>query len=330
MRSPAAPRGRVTAAFERRAARAEALADASEAAEEPLRFAAGLYRAQGSLAAAHRAHARRAATHGRLTRTTPNASSRPEASCLGFAASTVRASSPSRRGRGAREDRSRGTRRLLAWWDGDRSCHRGLSLARAAAPLRRGPAPTSRSPRTGSAAGHCPFCGGAPVDRRPPRGSPTATARAASRSAARCVVASGSSTGSLRPLRRGGSGEAARVPERHLPAARIEACETCHRYVKSIDLTRRRARAAGGRRPRVHRDGSVGDARGIHAHRAGAGGALRRTRHAVRGATFFVTSMTTELTPQLMRGKTTAPTTRWATTWNQFLPSPPPLYSGAV
>jgi hypothetical protein len=34
--------------------------------------------------------------------------------------------------------------------------------------------------------------------------------------------------------------------------------------------------------------------------------------------------------PQLTSGKPTAPITRWATTWSQFLPSPPPLYSGAV
>ena len=60
MSSPAAPRGRVSAAFERRAARAETLAGASEAAEEPLRFAAGLYRAQGFLASTiERVHADR-------------------------------------------------------------------------------------------------------------------------------------------------------------------------------------------------------------------------------------------------------------------------------
>ena len=51
---------------------------------------------------------------------------------------------------------------------------------------------------------------------------------------------------------------------------------------------------------------------------------------AARGATFLVTSMTRELTPQLRRGRKTTAMTRWAKTCSQFLPSPPPLYSGAV
>ena len=55
---PEAPRS--AAAFERRAGRAEALAGGRTAAAEPLRFAAGLYRAQGRLAAAsRRLHAQR-------------------------------------------------------------------------------------------------------------------------------------------------------------------------------------------------------------------------------------------------------------------------------
>ena len=61
MRSPGAPERPVEAGFERRAARAEALAQESRTAEEPLRFAAGLYRAQGRLATAvETAHARNA------------------------------------------------------------------------------------------------------------------------------------------------------------------------------------------------------------------------------------------------------------------------------
>ena len=47
---PASPS--VVSEFERRAARAELLARESAAAEEPLRFAAGLYRVQGRMAGA--------------------------------------------------------------------------------------------------------------------------------------------------------------------------------------------------------------------------------------------------------------------------------------
>jgi len=60
VREPAAPKGLVEAAFERRAARAEALASEAQTAAEPLRFAAGLYRVQGRLAATvESAHAER-------------------------------------------------------------------------------------------------------------------------------------------------------------------------------------------------------------------------------------------------------------------------------
>jgi hypothetical protein len=51
---------------------------------------------------------------------------------------------------------------------------------------------------------------------------------------------------------------------------------------------------------------------------------------AALGATFLVTRRTSELIAQLTSGSTTAAITKCAKTCSQFLPSPPPLYSGAV
>ena len=70
--------------------------------------------------------------------------------------------------------------------------------------------------------------------------------------------------------------------------------------------------------------------RGESKARAKVGASTASGVQALRGTTFLVTSMTREPRPQLMRGRMTAATTRWARTWIQFLPSPPPLYSGAV
>ena len=66
MTSPAIAREPAEAAFARRAARADELAGSSRAAGGPLRFAAGLYRAQGTLAAAVLSAHRRRPLGGRL------------------------------------------------------------------------------------------------------------------------------------------------------------------------------------------------------------------------------------------------------------------------
>ena len=226
----------VEAAFERRAERARLLAREAVAAREPLRFAAGLYQVQGRLAAAIAAlHDTRRALTGRLT---DDLAGLVEASfeLLGFAAENGPVGLA-----GAARDRSREAEavlgsRLVVFWGADRAkepdyLSRALLRPYVEVLARLGIAP-DRTLRTG----RCPFCGGAPWI-------------AARRSAAEADGASRSLGCALC----GGEWPFARIrcascseenPERlpsfasdTYPGARVEACETCRRYVKSIDLT---------------------------------------------------------------------------------------------
>lgn len=225
----------VEAAFERRAARAQALAPTSKIAEEPLRFAAGLYRIQAGLAGEIESlHARRSLS-GALSQ---DAERFVDASrdLLRFASEFGPAALAEEAEARAAEDRPVAISRLLVWWSGDRQTTEDYlsravlrSYAEVLAALRISPDRPHRS-------GYCPFCGGAPW------------------------IASRRSSGNMEGAQRflgcalcGGEWPLARIhcpscqeeqPERlpsfqsdSYPAARIEACETCHRYIKSIDLT---------------------------------------------------------------------------------------------
>lgn len=236
MRSPAAPERSVEASFERRAARAEALAADSRTASEPLRFAAGLHRAQRRLALAVEAAHARSALCGRLEHDL-DAFQDAVAQVLRLAAESgppaLAAEARARAGEAPSVARSR----LLVLWSGDREWSEGHYLSRA---LLRPYLEVLRSRRTSPDRVHrpegCPFCGGLPWI-------------AARRSEAEA-------DGARRFLGCALCGEEwllARVrcpccfeeeptklptfgSETH-PSARIEACESCHRYVKSIDMT---------------------------------------------------------------------------------------------
>ena len=189
MKNPAGPSA-ARQAFEGRAARAEMLAGASAPAEGPLRFAAGLYRAQARMAIAlEHAHAERPLCG-----------------------------------------------RLRAWWDGGRTSSedylsRALLRPYVEVLARRGIAP-DRVHRPG----HCPVCGGAPwiAARRAESDGDGA------RRSLGCALCGGE--WSINRIRCPCCAEEdpARLPsfqsDAH-PTARLEACETCRRYVKSIDLT---------------------------------------------------------------------------------------------
>jgi formate dehydrogenase maturation protein FdhE len=235
VRSPAAAES-VQASFERRAARAEVLAEESRTAVEPLRFAAGLFRAQRRLAlAVEAAHAR----NGLCGQLEHDLAVFQDAlvHVLRLAAESgppaLAAEARARAGDAPSVARSR----LLVLWSGEREGGEGHYLSRA---LLRPYLEVLRGQRTSPDRVHrpegCPFCGGRPWI-------------AARRSDAEA-------DGARRFLGCGLCGQEwllARIrcpccfeedptklpafgSETH-PSARIEACDACRRYVKSVDLT---------------------------------------------------------------------------------------------
>jgi len=222
---------RVVAAFERRAERAEALARSSEAAEAPLTFAAGLYRAQGQLAGAVEEAHRRAPLSGILARDLESF-----ADGLGRLLRFAADSGPNGLAEEARVRGGEGVARLLRWWGGDRSGaadYLSRALVRpyvevlAAAGVRPEPPAEPRG---------CPFCGGAPwiAVRRP-----VAIGDGGQRYLG-CALCGGE--WAVNRIRCASCGE--EDPEKlpffqtdRYPAVRLEACASCHCYLKSIDLT---------------------------------------------------------------------------------------------
>jgi len=200
---------RVARACSIRAARAELLAGKYEAAAEPLRFAAGLYRAQGSV---------------RLSADFASA----VAAALPIIEFVARAGPPAL----AADARDFPRERLSAYWG-------GLSefdyLSRAALMpyarfLRESGVPLGRPE------GPCKVCGGAPW---------MATRRSASSADGAMRMLSCALCGFEWQTSRIKCPACGEEDPKKLPVfsaqerlgARIEACETCRGYVKSIDLT---------------------------------------------------------------------------------------------
>ena len=236
MRATVATERAVEAAFERRAARAEALTREARTAVEPLRFAAGLYRVQGRLAATvESAHAGRPLC-GRLE-TDLDSFQYGLAEALRFAAESGPAAlADEARARG-RDETSAARSRLLVFWSGDREPGEGYYLSRA---LLRPYVEVLRAlgitPDRVHRPGECPFCGGAPWIAARRSESDADGARRLLGCALcgeewpfgriRCPCCFEEDPTKLPSFR----------SETH-PTVRIEACETCRRYVKSIDLT---------------------------------------------------------------------------------------------
>jgi formate dehydrogenase maturation protein FdhE len=234
VRTPAAPSGATVASeFERRAARAELLSRGSSAAEEPLRFASGLYRAQARVAAGLEAgHAeepltgRLADDADRIAGAIPSVLRYAEESGPPALAEAARA---------RREDLpATAQTRLLVYWQGDAP---GDYLSRAVLRpyvelLRAARMPPDRVHRQG----RCPLCGGAPWVAARREGS---LLEGAKRMLA-CSLCGGEWLFGriLCPSCLEENPE--RLPsftsQTH-PTVRIEACETCRRYVKSLDLS---------------------------------------------------------------------------------------------
>jgi FdhE protein len=220
----------VLSGLAKRAERAELLAPRAAAAEAPLRFAAGLYRAQRELARA-------------LAEEPIGADLEEEAGLLLARAEPLlrhAQSGPSRLAEDARarlgDDAQTARTRLFVYWSGDPEA-RGDYLSRALLkPWVELLAAERRQPVRDRREGTCPFCGGLPwVSARKILPESHGAQRLL-----HCALCAGQ--WDFPRIRCAGCGEA----DPHLlpsfqdekdPTARIEACDTCKRYVKSIDLS---------------------------------------------------------------------------------------------
>jgi formate dehydrogenase accessory protein FdhE len=225
----------VSVAFRRAAERADALARSSNVAGEPLRFAAGLYRVQGEVAAAVQAlHARRPLA-GRLE-ADGSRLVEPLRAVHRYAAEVA----PPTLAAVARERLSElpevALARLSVYWNGTRDDREDFLSRAALRPyvevLVRNKVPVDR-PKGGRL---CPHCGGQPwvAARRPIPNSHGAQRMLL------CALCGSQWLVNRILCPACGEEDPDRLPafntERY-PTARIEACETCHRYLKSIDLS---------------------------------------------------------------------------------------------
>ena len=220
----------VLKSFERRAARAELLAPQSPSAEPPLRFAAGLYAAQRDVAEA--------------LLQSPLSSDLDEAAgaLLAHGEPLLRyaSSGPTQLAEQARlrlrDDTQTARTRLLVYWSGDPDARDDYLSRALLKPWVELLAAERRQPAREKRKGTCPFCGG---------GAWVATRRTLPEShgaqrALVCALCAGH--WEFPRIRCPACGEASpeKLPMFQDPrnaAVRIEACDTCKRYVKSIDLS---------------------------------------------------------------------------------------------
>ncbi len=227
-RSPAAE-------FERRAIRAEQLAESAEPAREPLLFVAALCRAQCTAALSlEEAQLSRPFT-GRLADDAARVASLVTPVLQAAVESGPAPLAELARARMADEPATAESR-LLTFWRGDVSTvedYLSRALLRPYAELLRS---CSTTPDRIHRSGHCPFCAGAPaIGSRKELPDSNAALRVLHCGLCGCDWNVGRASCPVC-----GENDSAKLPvfssDVH-PAARIEACETCSRYLKSIDLT---------------------------------------------------------------------------------------------
>ncbi|HUR28956.1 MAG TPA: formate dehydrogenase accessory protein FdhE [Planctomycetota bacterium] len=227
-------RSATAAAFQARAERASALALVSKSGAEALRFSAALFDAQSRIAdTLEELHAREPLA-GRLSHDGPRIIA-PLLAILPCAARSAPAQLSAQARARARENPNTVRVRLAICWNrqrGEEHDYLSRAMLRPWAEVLRAHAITPDRPHH---AGHCPFCGGPPAVgcRRP-----IAEGEGSQRlliciccglewpwSRVRCPVCFEADPQKLPSFT---------TPDR--PSARIEACETCRKYVKVIDL----------------------------------------------------------------------------------------------
>ena len=225
----------VVSEFERRAARSELLARESPAAEEPLRFAAGLYRIQGRIAGLLESAHREETLTGHLDRDAERFLGQVS-SVLRFAAESG-PSGLSEQARARQKDLSSTARaRLLVYWAGDRPSSEDYLSRAILRPYVEFLRSVNVAPDRVHRRGQCPFCGGAPCISARREGSSMEGARRM----LGCALCGGEWLFGRILCASCFEEDPRKLPsfsnDRH-PTVRIEACETCHRYVKSLDLS---------------------------------------------------------------------------------------------
>ncbi len=236
MTTPGAARvSKVASEFERRAARAELLASEAPSASEILKFAAGLYRVQG------RASAALEASHG----SEPLSAhfDQDAEHILTYASSLLRYAAEegpetlSQQARARQQDLpSTAQARLQVYWSGDRSSTEAYLSRAILRPYAEFVRSLNLAPDRMHRRGQCPFCGGGAWISARREGSLMEGARRT----LGCSLCGGEW-----PFGRILCASCFEEDPHKLPSfgndkhrtVRIEACETCRRYVKSIDLS---------------------------------------------------------------------------------------------
>jgi len=221
--------------FDRRAARAEMLAGQSAPARDPLLFVAILCRAQGQIAAALEEQSGSRALSGRLADDAEGLVSLHHGLLHAAADKGPERLAEAARQRGE-DDSATARSRLLVYWSGDVSAGEDYLSRALLRPyvelLRAGGVTPDRLHRRG----HCPFCGGAAsISTR--RSPPDSEGGLRFLHCALC--------GNEWNFNRGCCPSCFEEMPEKLPVFRsdayptvlVEACETCRRYVKSIDLS---------------------------------------------------------------------------------------------
>ena len=226
---------RAVSEFERRAARAELLIREAPAAEEPLRFAAGLYRAQGRVSdAIERSHAREPFT-GHLDEDAERFSDQFSFVIRYAAEEGPQALSDEARSR-LKDLPSTARARLLVYWAGDRPSSEDYLSRAILRPYVEFLRSINVAPDRIHRRGQCPFCGGGPWISARREGSLMEGARRML-----CCALCGGEWLFGRILCpscfEGDPHKLPFFPNEKSPAVRVEACEICHRYIKSLDLS---------------------------------------------------------------------------------------------
>lgn len=220
--------------FERRASRAEALSGSASAVAEPLVFAAKLFRLQGRLAAAISARHADARFSGGAADLPRIADLLPP--LLSFAAADGPFELAEAAEARAKDDPTTAATRLSVYWEGGREAlddYLSRAFLRPFAEVLARAGIAADRPRH---EGHCPACGSAPIvsfRKELPE----------SNGAARYLVCG--LCGTEWAFNRIRCPSCQEEDPTKLPGfqsdvhknVRIEACETCRRYVKSLDLT---------------------------------------------------------------------------------------------